>query len=272
MLSKWQRISASLIGIGASVAGATAVFISENQAGSTALLLLGALGFLLGITGRVPDRIGKDGVNYDPVDPATKAVEHVLSDDSVPLDIKETIALAIREELDKRQESRSLRTVKEYSNERLSAQANSILFESSVREILRGFAPSGSVFTADVRLNGQYLDGVFELPPTDRDPHRRRIIFEVTTSSQPDRRIREVLSKIAQLRPDGFIFIVNSNQTQSMERRLENAFRFRALSVGLKNVHVVFYDGNKERFEVDLGKAVDRALKAIRDLPHQSPE
>nr|WP_192817832.1 hypothetical protein [Rhodococcus sp. JVH1] len=51
--------------------GGWSVFASTNQAGSTALLLLGAVFLLMAMTGRVPDRIGREGIEHDSIEEKT---------------------------------------------------------------------------------------------------------------------------------------------------------------------------------------------------------
>ncbi|MFI9465037.1 hypothetical protein [Streptomyces xiamenensis] len=50
-LSRWERLSASVLGLGLSGAGAVAVFMTSNQAGSVALLLVGVVLLLMAING-----------------------------------------------------------------------------------------------------------------------------------------------------------------------------------------------------------------------------
>jgi hypothetical protein len=50
-LSRWERLAASLSGSALSGAGATAVFITDNQAGSVALLLVGVVLLVMAING-----------------------------------------------------------------------------------------------------------------------------------------------------------------------------------------------------------------------------
>lgn len=56
-LLAWQRWGTSAVGLAAGAAGATAVFRSNNSAGTAALLLLGALFLLVGVVGVVPVRL-----------------------------------------------------------------------------------------------------------------------------------------------------------------------------------------------------------------------
>ncbi|MFD9485643.1 hypothetical protein ACFWBX_16980 [Streptomyces sp. NPDC059991] len=50
-LSRWERLSASVLGLGLSGAGVIAVFVTSNQAGSVALLLVGAVLLLMAVNG-----------------------------------------------------------------------------------------------------------------------------------------------------------------------------------------------------------------------------
>lgn len=106
LLSKGQRWASGLFGAAAGGGGAAAVFLTKNQAGATALLLAGGLGLLMALTGRVPDRIGREGVVHEPIEgPAARALNDVLRDEGLPLEIKAAIAEALQEELGKQRES-----------------------------------------------------------------------------------------------------------------------------------------------------------------------
>lgn len=50
-LSRWERFAASVLGVGLSGAGVAAVFMTSNQAGSVALLLVGVVLLLMAING-----------------------------------------------------------------------------------------------------------------------------------------------------------------------------------------------------------------------------
>ncbi|MFJ7099976.1 hypothetical protein [Streptomyces albogriseolus] len=50
-LSRWERLAASALGLGLSGAGVAAVFMTSNQAGSVALLLVGVVLLLMAING-----------------------------------------------------------------------------------------------------------------------------------------------------------------------------------------------------------------------------
>lgn len=99
LLSPTQRWFSGLFGLAASGGGAAAVFITSNQAGATTLLLAGALGLLMALTGRVPDRIGREGIIHEPVDaPATRALGELLADPELDAEAKARVAQAVQEE------------------------------------------------------------------------------------------------------------------------------------------------------------------------------
>lgn len=84
MLGKRIRWASCLLGLTAGGAGGYSVFVNTNQAGSTTLLLLGGIFLLFALTGRVPERIGKDGLDYKPTaeDAAAQdAVNELLDSD-----------------------------------------------------------------------------------------------------------------------------------------------------------------------------------------------
>lgn len=56
----------STVGAIAGGAGGYSVFATTNQAGSAILLLLGGLSLLIALTGRVPEKMGKDGAVFQP--------------------------------------------------------------------------------------------------------------------------------------------------------------------------------------------------------------
>ncbi|TJZ80022.1 hypothetical protein FCG67_03785 [Rhodococcus oryzae] len=57
-LNRWERTAAALAGVTGSVAGGVAVFVTDNQAGTAALLVAGVAFLLIGIQGTALKRIG----------------------------------------------------------------------------------------------------------------------------------------------------------------------------------------------------------------------
>src|SRR5664279_4441835 len=72
----------------------------DNQAGATTLLLLGGLGALMSLTGRVPERMGREGIAYEPVEvpAATSAMGELMSDEQ-PHVIREAAAAVYDQQL-----------------------------------------------------------------------------------------------------------------------------------------------------------------------------
>ncbi|NHE67788.1 hypothetical protein G9U53_26130 [Rhodococcus sp. D-46] len=73
-LNKRARTASGLLGLAFGLAGGYSVFANTNQAGSTALLLLGGIFLLMMLTGRVPERIGKDGIEHEAIEDAVVSV------------------------------------------------------------------------------------------------------------------------------------------------------------------------------------------------------
>ena len=264
LLTKWQRLSAALIGLCASGAGGSAVFLTDNQAGSTALLLFGGLALLIGVTGRVPDRIGREGVNYEPVDPATRAVENVLSDDDVPLELKEVIALAVRDELDRRRLD-SVRSVQSGNppSDRLSAQADAILFEAAVRNVIRTAVPPEAVFVTSVRTGSREFDGIIQRPGVEAEPYAGKIIIEVTIARSTRQKIEAELNRFAHIRPGGLVVIAKEYSSPRASSELKEWFRNRANSLNLSNAHLTFFEDESEASARELSSIINRAWEGL---------
>jgi hypothetical protein len=64
-LVAWERWIAGLIGLGAAGAGGVSVFMSDNQAGSTALLVFGAIFMLLAVQGTAIRRATRESVELE---------------------------------------------------------------------------------------------------------------------------------------------------------------------------------------------------------------
>lgn len=91
-LGKLERSASAVAGIAGLGVGGWATMNSTNQAGSAAILLLGALFLLMAVSGRVPDRISKDGIDYRAVVNET-AIED-LKDSESPI-VTDAVAEAL---------------------------------------------------------------------------------------------------------------------------------------------------------------------------------
>lgn len=64
-LGTWERWLAGLVGLAGIIAGGLGVFLSDNQAGTTAILLLGAVFLLMAVQGTAIIKAGKDTVELE---------------------------------------------------------------------------------------------------------------------------------------------------------------------------------------------------------------
>lgn len=94
-LSRWQRIGTGALGLTFSGGGGASVFLTDNQAGSAALVVVGALALVSAIVGRYPRTVGKDQVSWGE-DPYEEAAAEVLttqiSDEAIPIDERADLA------------------------------------------------------------------------------------------------------------------------------------------------------------------------------------
>lgn len=150
LLSRGQRAASGAIGIVLCAVGSAATFVTENQAGSTTLILLGGLGGLLSVTGRVPDRIGREGVVHERDDaPATDLLAELLDDDDLPRALKEHIAQAVSDRLNvapntgapSHLDNDLLERHSDGPIERLNSHAAYVLFEKQALDILAASLP-----------------------------------------------------------------------------------------------------------------------------------
>jgi hypothetical protein len=199
-LQPWQRWACLAFGVAAGSGGTAAVFVTKNQVGSTALLLAGGLALLMALTGRVPDRIGREGVGYEAVDDAVakEAVKESLADPS-PI-VRKAVAQAVDDAFARRQEP-SLRPTKirwegggasgEWpvpveSESGLRRAAKSVLYEDAVQDSLEGLLPAGA------RLNTNY-------PAVTRSGKAMQVdaVIEPQDGARPDNSIAVELEMIS---------------------------------------------------------------------------
>jgi hypothetical protein len=79
-LRPWERLFAGTIGVSAAGAGGVGVFLSDNQAGTTALLILGVVFLIMAVQGTALRQLNKDGgvyANRDIEERAVKRIERV---------------------------------------------------------------------------------------------------------------------------------------------------------------------------------------------------
>lgn len=144
LLRRKQRVASAGLGSFSAVAGMGATFVTENQAGSTALLLAGGLFLLMAITGRIPDRIGREGVVHERDDPPSRALNDILTDESLPDSIKEVVAEAVSEAFKASGGHGGPLGGYDYATHNrpeLSSQANSVLLERDALRLLESALP-----------------------------------------------------------------------------------------------------------------------------------
>lgn len=135
-LTPWARRSSGVVGVVSAGLGAWSVFLNTNQAGSAALLLLGALFILMAMSGRVPDRITKEGIEHDSV---SEAFEDLL-DHGSPEVKKEAAEALIRKASESVNTASPPPATEEpvgSRNRRLQTMARYINLESSVVDAIQ---------------------------------------------------------------------------------------------------------------------------------------
>jgi hypothetical protein len=158
-LSTRQRWASGVVGGAAGGGGAVATFITSNQAGATALMLGGALGLLMSLTGRVPDRIGKEGVVHEAVDEApARALERALTGTELDPDDKLKLAEIVQEEVATENLSRFTENLSRLVRADLwpstespavtgvavRAASEALIYEDRVKHAVRSVLPQGS--------------------------------------------------------------------------------------------------------------------------------
>lgn len=82
-MSSQERLGACGLGVALSGVGATAVFLTQNQAGSTAMILVGAVFLLVGIQGTPISRASKDAIELRDREVTQQAKELVETEGAV---------------------------------------------------------------------------------------------------------------------------------------------------------------------------------------------
>jgi hypothetical protein len=204
LLRQWQRWTAAFAGSALGAAGGVAVFVTENEVGATALLFLGGLALLMSLTGRVPDKIGKEGMAYEVVGPVEQAVKNVLADEAVPIATREVVAEAVRHELDNRGTPGPARPGRQLE---LSTRVDAVLLESKVLRALESAAPSGRVVDRGVPVAGLEIDAVV------RDEGAADLAGAVFFDISPtfdERRVIRTVDLLLPLEPATIVFVEGS--------------------------------------------------------------
>jgi hypothetical protein len=98
-LGTWERWLAGVVGLAGVVAGGVGVFLSDNQAGTTAILLLGSVFLLMAVQGTAIIKAGKDSVELErrkkALDLSERAAEKLEQKDLPAADAYQEAAKAV---------------------------------------------------------------------------------------------------------------------------------------------------------------------------------
>lgn len=268
-MAKSQRVSVIVFGLLTVAGGGAAVFSTDNQAGSTALLLIGAVSFLVGLTGRVPDRIGKEGVAYEIADPGAHAVGNTLEDQSIPLTIREAIAREIEEEFERRSAEPSARNVIiPPSQVELAATAKGVLRESGTLQLVRKLIPNDAELAVNVKFGKIEFDALMfgknEQIPTPRNSVVIEIVYHLSFGG-----IFQDFARLMNTGPRALLYVAASS-TGSIGPYIK-WFDEQRSNYGIVNARLIVLDPNSAAAGVPaLAAAIDEVWRRFRSL--EGPE
>lgn len=271
LLDRSARTATALAGVIASVAGGTAVFVTENQVGSTALLLLGGVFLLMGFTGRVPDRISRDGINYDPVDPATQAVDNILADSATPMAVREAVVIAVQEELNRRRQlAETSGPLSTSVPPQLSAKLTAFEMEARALDLLRQTQPpDGATLLLNPVIMGREFDAVLR-HRSDADSERSSpmILVEVTLALRREKILR-TMHGARGIGATGIIFVTSPRGGIRTSYALE---WLGSVAEELGISYIAILDINRGTFFRELQEALDVAWRVVHaDSPNGPP-
>lgn len=260
-LTKWQRFVAGVFGFLTVGAGGASVFLTGNQAGATALLLLGGVAFLMGLTGRVPVRISKEGVEFDRQ--VAQVVDNHLKDESVPLADREALAEKVREELGGPQQLTGQNVAHAISQAKLAATANTLLLESESLRVIEQNLPAGAKLMRQASI-GDYVANAILYPEEDQAPEPSRSVLVHIVWKPTSSRLRRDLDQMARLKPKGIVYITSREAVYSDLASLD--FKGTASRLGLLNAHLASVDLEEPRSLDLLAGRVQEIWNAPRPL------
>jgi len=200
------------------------------------------------------------GIEFDA--PATEAVEKVLSDDETPLAMREVLATAIREELDRIQKRTPAPAPPLHrGQEALSLQANAVLFEAEVLRALERSTPRGARVVTRAVVQGREFDALILPESAENGDTSGAVVVEVAVRASTEKLERD-LRRAASLRPAGLIYVV-ANQSKQLNK-IRNDFETFARRDGVVNAYLVVFDPAKETSFSALEGAVHDALRGSR--------
>lgn len=257
MLAPWARGISGAVGLLSAGLGGWSVFESSNQAGSTALLLLGAIFLLMALTGRVPDRIGKEGIEHDSID--EKTVKDALEFGS-RVTQKEVAEIRNSNARDLREGTvRPVPTFATYhlsDNSRAQALARNISIEEKVAAAVEEVLPPGFTYERDRQLAASQSSSMivdFVIRRSDPGSHAPRVGIEVLAGASGSK-TQKVFAQLDELIREGeldSVIIVAAFDTGSELALIRSG--------GSEKVRIIGFDDN------GLGEFPDTVADSLRN-------
>lgn len=278
LLTKRQRLSIFSIGSLSLGSGGASVFVTENQAGSTTLLLVGMILLLIGLTGRVPEQIGKEGMAYADVSPTESAVDTLMTDQSIPLPVRETVAEVVREEFNKQVSSFS-DGASSVRRRELVRKADDVLFEAKLMELLERDMPHDlSMARASDVGPGTAMALVSSNDISTMSDQRRYVGIQAVGMTTPAK-VRSNLATYASLRKVrgprfyGPVYVVDATAIQGRLRAaIQGTFSQCVVEYDLSNAHLVFVDLASEKSVTELMGVMSEAWSEVKRIASNESE
>jgi hypothetical protein len=259
LLTGRQRTLVVAFGLGLTGAGCAAVLVSANDIGSVALLLLGCVAVLIGLTGRVPDRMGREGVAYEQLDGRT--TEEITPDEERDEPERETLMDALRDGLYERTPT-ELPHVALDGGRQLWQDTRVLMFMSDVLYAIGRCPPWERVTTLDGdALSVVHADAalwVTDCPRVSDSPCE--VLVDVRGRPSLDEVERDV-ARLAHHGPDGFVYIVSAKEAGYQRDLIEDRFVREMSKHGVHNARVVFLD----LADVDSVTALENVMTTAMD-------
>ena len=219
-----ERWLAGLIGLAGVSVGGVGIFLSDNQAGTTAILLLGAVFLLMGVQGTAITKAGKDSVELERRREARKVLSEAV--EAVEQEEPEQAAELVRE-------AKSIDP--SLASDPGVRYLNSQIYEREVYDAIRrqvgqllgeGQLDASDVdFDPNVRYSDRQVDALITLRGGERT---QQIAIEIKrTSTSPSnwsRRIREGVSQLRLIGLPGLLIVdaLPSSQSSTLVGRLSS--------------------------------------------------
>lgn len=259
-LSTPQRVSTSIFGVVAAAAGSVAVFVTENQIGSTALISIGALAFLVGIVGRFPDKISKEGVEYHQLEvqaemgrAAIDAVTSVVNDESLPRDMRDIVASTVGEEVQRTTRAGAANR----ATDRVQKSLKRTLFERDALAFISAHIPDGTTLFTDYAVgdppDNWRIDAIIAPDIPEFVTLSQGVLLEIKyVESFSYTTTKILLERVASVRPGGFLYVIEFELPETVHED----FRRLAKSAGVNNAHLASGDLSSEFARKRLANAV----------------